>query len=203
MIIAVILAGGVSKRFSINKLFYPLKGKPLIRHVIDNIKSCRYVLKTVIVSSPFNEFLFEDLDTDIVIDNMCIGPLGGIYLALKLFGKVIIFGGDMPNICCGFIEKMIHMCIDDIYACIPTWSSGYMEPLSAIYTYKLIPILEYGIAIGEYSIQRLIKKLNFKVQLVDIEKHLSDFLYVFNNINTVEDIHKLVGYEHTALRNNI
>lgn len=194
MVIVAVLAGGISTRFFVNKLFYPLKRKPLILYVIDKLRFCKYVVKTIVVASPFNVSLFNELDIDTVVDNMCIGPLGGIYTVLRLFKEVFIVGGDMPNIRCSFIERMISLCKDITYACIPIQSNGYMEPLAAIYRDKLLPIIEYGISIGEYSFQRLIKKLDIIIQVVDIEKKLSDLRDVFVNINRLDDIHRLESF---------
>lgn len=192
MIVTAILVGGTSTRFSINKLLYPLWGKPLTKHIIDNLSPCKSILKIVLVASPHNVSMFEGLGVDVITDNLCIGPMGGIYTSLRLFNRVFVVGGDMPNVSCGYIEKMLNLCLDNTYACIPTWSSGYMEPLAAIYTQRLLPVLEHSISIGEYSIQRLIKGLKIDVQKINIEKDLKNFTHVFNNINSWNDIHRLM-----------
>lgn len=191
LIIAAILAGGTSKRFSPNKLVYPLGGKPLVQHVFDNLRYCRKIIKTVAIASPYTAPLIEDLGVDTIIDNVCLGPMGAVYTALKMFREVLVVGGDMPSMCCDFIEKLTEVCRGYRYACIPRWRHGFMEPLAALYRYDILPYLEHGLQIGIYSIQRLIKTVSIEVEVVDIEENLSEFLAVFNNVNSLEDIAKL------------
>ncbi len=42
MVNAVIMASGYSTRMGKNKLMLPFKGKPIIEHVIDAIKECKF-----------------------------------------------------------------------------------------------------------------------------------------------------------------
>ena len=188
MIVAGVLVGGVSARFGVNKLLYPLKGKPLILHVLDRLSLCKAISKAVLVGCTQTLNLYSWIGVDAIADNLCIGPLGAVYSALKIISEVLIVGGDMPGITCGYVEDLIRLCRGYRYACIPAWSSGYMEPLAAIYNKEVLPALEYGIAVGEHSIQKLIKLVRVPVKLIDIEKHLAKHTNAFLNINTLKDI---------------
>ncbi|MEM4506433.1 MAG: molybdenum cofactor guanylyltransferase [Ignisphaera sp.] len=193
MISVAVLAGGSSTRFFVNKLFYPFKGRPLVMYIIERLGLCRNVMKVIAIASPYNVHNLVDLGVETVVDNLCIGPIGGIYIATKMFNRVLVIGGDMPNISCSYIEKIDELCVKDAYACIPTWGGVYMEPLAAIYTNKITNIIEYGIASTEYSIQRLLRKLKVDVQFIHIDTELSEYREVFRSINTLEDVEEIMG----------
>ncbi|MEM1645727.1 MAG: molybdenum cofactor guanylyltransferase [Ignisphaera sp.] len=193
MIAVAILAGGSSTRFTLNKLLYPIKGKPLIQYVVDKIEKCKYVTKTVLVVTPLALQTFSNINLDVVIDFLSIGPLGGIYIVLKLFNEVMVVGGDMPFVNCEFINTMLNLCREYRYACLPIWrETGFMEPLAGVYSKDFISVLEKAITINEYSIQKLIRKFNLKVKTIDIEEHLRGFTDIFVSINKFEDINKFM-----------
>lgn len=191
MIFLAILAGGSSTRFLINKLFYFYKGKPLIMHIIDKLKLCKNI-KIIAIASPFTIQNLVELGVNTIIDNLCIGPMGGIYIAVKTFEKVLVIGGDMPNIDCDYVEKIDEICEENFYACIPVWRNGYIEPLAAIYTNKIIDILEYGIIHKEYSIQKLLKKFKLNIKYIDIDTQLDMYKYVFKNINEISELKEIL-----------
>jgi len=193
LIFAAILAGGSSIRFLTNKLLYQVRGKPLIRYTYDRLATCRSLIKPVVVASPSMATPLNDMGFEVIIDNMCLGPLSGIYTALRFASEVFVVGGDMPNIDCCFIDEMIKACSEYDYACFPTWKTGHMEPLAALYKQELLPLLDYAIAVGELSIQRLVKRLGVDVKKISIDKHLSRWARVFANINTLEDIWLLLN----------
>ncbi|MEM1561243.1 MAG: NTP transferase domain-containing protein, partial [Ignisphaera sp.] len=100
MVVVVILAGGMSTRFLAgDKLLYPIKGKPMIKYVIDSISRCKHITKVVAISSQSNiNSVNEYVET--LQDPFQIGPLGAVYIALKTFSEALIIGGDMPYIDC-------------------------------------------------------------------------------------------------------
>ena len=68
MIIALVMAGGKGLRLKseIEKPLYPLKDKPLMSYVLDNINESKLIEKTVVAVSPnapnTKEFLINELD---------------------------------------------------------------------------------------------------------------------------------------------
>lgn len=192
MIIAI-LVGGTSTRFHINKLTYPVRGRPLINYIVENVRRCRSAVKVVLVATPQTFNQYRDIDVDVVIDFLAIGPMGGIYAVLKMFGEVMVLAGDMPFINCRYVEKMVELCKGYRYACLPMWiETGFLEPLAGIYSKEILPIIEQGLVLGELSIQRLIKKLNLGIKAIPIEIFLRDFVNMFMNINRFEDIEEVV-----------
>jgi len=189
LITAAILAGGSSTRFTFNKLLYPIKGKPLLQHVVDKIRKCKSITKAVLVVTPLHSGTFSDIDVEMVIDFLGIGPIGGIYTALKMFREVIVVGGDMPFINCEFIDTILSFCREYEYACLPIWrKTGFLEPLAGVYSKDFISLLEQAISINELSIQRVIKRFNLNIKIVSIEDQMNEISNVFININRFEDI---------------
>ena len=69
MIHIIYMAAGNSRRFGSNKLFYELDGKPMYRHLLDNlieIKDRYNKLKNIGTNEPLDS---DEMDADTVIDN--------------------------------------------------------------------------------------------------------------------------------------
>jgi molybdopterin-guanine dinucleotide biosynthesis protein A len=192
-LIVTILAGGPSTRFHINKLVYPIKGKPLINHTVEKVKKCKSVLKVFLIATPLTVNRYQGIEAEVILDPLGVGPIGGIYTTLKMFKEAMILAGDMPLINCGYIETMINLCKGYRYACLPIWrKTGFLEPLAGIYSKDILPIIEHGLAVGELSIQRLIKKFNLDIKTIPIEVDLNIFIDMFKNINKLEDIYEII-----------
>lgn len=82
---AVILAGGSSSRFPVNKLFYPLNGKPLIYHTYYKVTLFFNEVDVFFIASEENLAELEDMGFHrVLIDNIPLGPISGIYCARKI-----------------------------------------------------------------------------------------------------------------------
>ena len=68
--IGAVLAGGYSKRTLIDKLFYPLNGKPLILYPVEQLRKVRDVVKVVAIASYRSANHLNDLGIDTVIDTL-------------------------------------------------------------------------------------------------------------------------------------
>ncbi|MFM8491115.1 MAG: molybdenum cofactor guanylyltransferase, partial [Candidatus Methylopumilus sp.] len=83
-IAVVILAGGQSKRMQVqNKATVLFKGKPLIEHVIDRMKS---QAKHIFINTHQNQNDFDAFHLPLIDDALTIqeGPLLGIFTSLQL-----------------------------------------------------------------------------------------------------------------------
>ncbi|MCS7111074.1 MAG: molybdenum cofactor guanylyltransferase [Ignisphaera sp.] len=189
MIVVAILAGGMSSRFLAgDKLLYPVRGKPLIRYVVDSLMMCRYVSKVIAISSQSNiNSINEHVET--VQDPFQIGPLGALYLALRMFSEVFVVGGDMPFINCACLYTILEKCGFDgtISACMPQ-CNDYLEPLLSLYRRSMIGIIEYGIANRILSLQKLIKIFRVSIKTINI-CNSSELKTCLTNVNSVEDVH--------------
>ncbi|MEM2261413.1 MAG: molybdenum cofactor guanylyltransferase [Ignisphaera sp.] len=188
MVVVVILAGGMSTRFLAgDKLLYPIKGKPMIKYVIDSISRCKHITKVVAISSQSNiNSINEYVET--LQDPFQIGPLGAVYIALKTFSEALIIGGDMPYIDCTCLDIILEHCKNsrNIFACMPQYDD-YLEPLLSLYRRSMLDAIEYGIANGILSLQKLIKVLKIPIKTISIY-NLHILKKCLTNVNSIDDI---------------
>lgn len=189
MVVVAILAGGTSTRFLAgDKLLYPVMGKPLIRYIIDSMMGCKYVTKVIAISSLTNiNSINEYIET--LQDPLQIGPLGAIYLALKMFNEVFIVGGDMPYANCTCLRIILEHCEaeEPLPACIPQ-CNGYLEPLLSLYRRSILDAIEYGIAKGILSMQKLIEILKIPIKTINI-CNLNELRKCIINVNSIDDVY--------------
>jgi len=191
---AIILAGGLSGRFGRDKGLLQLANKPLVRHVLDAVKSV-VDEETVIVSSKSqaeNYAKVVGLNIRVIIDVDGVqSPLVGALTGFKeTHGRyALLLPCDTPLVSKDVISLLFELCINR-NAVIPRWPNGYIEPLQAVYCTK--PALEAAKnALGE-------KKLNM-LSMVDrlrgvryvstlVLQQLDPKLSTFFNINTCLDL---------------
>lgn len=75
---------GKSRRFGEDKLLFEINGKPLILHTIDRLEKCNLIKRVVIVASSHNEKVMREFGYEVIVDELEIGPISGLYSALSL-----------------------------------------------------------------------------------------------------------------------
>jgi len=179
----VILAGGKSKRIGKDKAFLTLKGKFFITYCIEKLKEI--FEDVIIISDEIDKFSLLGIRVfpDIIKD---IGPLGGIYTALKSIEKdyAFILPCDMPLFPIQAVKEIIrHASKDKI---VIGFSKKEIYPLFGIYPKKFKNDLENYILNGGKKVIEFIE--SFKgVKKVDLSK----FKEYLINVNTPSD-YKLI-----------
>ncbi|WP_324736717.1 molybdenum cofactor guanylyltransferase MobA [Thermococcus sp. SY098] len=190
--IAAVLAGGKSRRFGENKLLYKVDGKPIVMHTIERLLKAENIDDVVIVTCQEKKEDFEALRFRVLIDDLLVGPIGGIFVALKEVGDAFIAAGDLPLINPKFVDYIVERFYKSkSLACIPMWANGYIEPLHAVYSKDLLPILKEQIEKGEYMIRKAIEKAD--PCYITIDYLPEEFKESFFNINTKHDLKRLLG----------
>ncbi|AEC52570.1 molybdopterin-guanine dinucleotide biosynthesis protein A [Pyrococcus sp. NA2] len=184
--LGVVLAGGKSRRFGIDKLLYKVNGKPLILHTIERLEMSREINEIVIVAAPWNKETMKSFGYEVVVDDLLLGPISGVYTALSL-GDSFIVGGDMPSLIPEFIDYIIKEFNNyGKIVCVPRWENGYLEPLHAAYSKKFREILEERIKRGLYKLGDAIIVSNpcyIRIEDIPVEWRVSFF-----NVNRKEDL---------------
>jgi len=188
-LMGVVLAGGASRRMGINKLMYPVRGKPIVLRVVDTLHRVRRLCGVVVVSSARTASIFADLGVEVIVDNLLLGPISGLYIALRRFGRVFLVAGDMPFVTRRAVERLIDLCSEDYDACVPSWRCGHLEPLFSIYGSSALPLIEKLISRGMLSLHALLARV--RTSKIPIEKLAKDPEKTFFNVNTIEDLQKL------------
>ncbi|ADT85178.1 molybdenum cofactor guanylyltransferase MobA [Thermococcus barophilus] len=189
--IAAVLAGGKSRRFGDDKLLYKVDGKPIVMHTIERLLKAENIDDVVIVTCQEKKEDFEALGFRVLIDDLLVGPIGGIFVALKEVGDAFIAAGDLPLINPKFVDYIVERFYESkSLACIPMWANGYIEPLHAVYSKDFLPILKEQIKKGEYMIRKAVERVDPCYILID--DFPEEFKESFFNINTKHDLKRLL-----------
>ncbi|WP_297418831.1 molybdenum cofactor guanylyltransferase MobA [Thermococcus sp.] len=189
--IGAVLAGGRGKRFGGDKLLFKISGKPLIIHTIERLEGAGSIDEVVIVASPENVGKLRPLGYEVIVDELLIGPIGGIYTALSL-GDAFVVAGDMPLLVPGFIDFIVERFrLVRKPACVPRWSNGYLEPLHAAYSRRFRSLLEEKIKTEQYAINRAVRDSDAcYIEIEDFPESWKESLF---NVNTREDLRRIKG----------
>lgn len=194
---ALILAGGKASRMGFQeKALMDIKGKPLISFVIGSLEK---VVDNIIISVR-DELQGELMESRLPGYRLAYdtyrskGPLAGILSGLSACRDEYCFiaACDMPFIN-GDTVKMLFKKCEHYDAAIPRHDDGFLEPLHAVYRCEPM-INETKIAIdnGETIILAPVFKLNINYVDMDEIKKKDPKLRTFMNINTPEDIQKIL-----------
>jgi molybdopterin-guanine dinucleotide biosynthesis protein A len=184
---ALILAGGKSKRMNgNNKAFLKFQNKSFIESIADKLTGFNNIYISVDDKEKYKHLSFnliEDMYKD-------IGPIGGIYSALKSIEEKYIFvtACDMPKINREFIDFVCDSLTEDIECIVTQDINGRIYPLGGIYSKALLGEIEHMIKEKDYKLLNLIKRANTKII------SLSEYNFnenILDNINDINDYTKL------------
>ena len=179
----VILAGGRSSRMKFNKAFAEIGGRPVINIIID--KFSRLFDETIIISN--EPQLYEQLGLDIYPDVYPrMGPVSGIHSGLyhAHYDAAFVSGCDVPFINMELVEYMINN-LGDYDSVVPEIDS-YLQPLSAVYSRKCLPVLTACLENNKVKLIRIFEELNAKVlPRYELEK-FGIVEEIFLNVNDIE-----------------
>ncbi len=184
----VILAGGKAKRYGTNKALAELGGVPLIERVIEKLSAVFSRIHIITNTPQTYAHLKLPMHQDLIKG---LGPLGGIYTALKAIEEERGFfvACDMPFLNPDLIRYMVQKAPGHDVV-IPRIGQ-YIEPLHAIYSKVCLPHIERIIGRDEVRIVKFFHEV--KVLYVEEEevRQFDPGLDCFMNVNTPEDLRRL------------
>jgi molybdopterin-guanine dinucleotide biosynthesis protein A len=196
---AIVLAGGFSSRFGMDKGVLELAGKPLIRHVVDAVAG---LVDEVVVVTNSEERIARYAEVmgggvRFVVDvcearSPLIGALSGFGAARGDYSLLLPF--DTPFVSGEVVSLLFELC-EGRAAVIPRWPNGYIEPLHAVYqTRRALVAAEGAVAAGGLRVRALIERLR-GVRYVStlVVQQLDPELLTFFNVNTPADLDKAVA----------
>lgn len=200
--VAIILAGGFSKRFGENKALVEVKGKPMIMYVIEACIGLALEIMTVVndrvrydaLSNVLPSFVKLVIDDKVQFPNVR-SPIVGLATGLKNTegDYAVALSCDAPLVNPLVIKYLFHEC-EGRDAAIPIWPNGNIEPLQAVYRAEsALKATEETIKSGERDFRSMIKRLR-EVLFVPT-RALQKFdpgLNTFLNVNSPEDLAKIV-----------
>ncbi|PKM77043.1 MAG: molybdenum cofactor guanylyltransferase [Firmicutes bacterium HGW-Firmicutes-15] len=179
----VILAGGKSSRMKFNKAFAEIDGRLVINIIID--KFAGLFEETIIISNEPELYcgLGPVVYTDIYPR---MGPVSGIHSGLyhARHDQSFILGCDVPFMNMELVEYMFSQ-LGDYDSVVPEIDT-YLQPLSAVYSKKCLPVLTNCLENNKVKLIRIFEELN---SLVLNRNELEKFGLVeelFLNVNDLE-----------------
>ena len=179
----VILAGGRSSRMKFNKAFAEIGGRPVIHIIID--KFSKLFDETIIISN--EPQFYEQLGLDIYPDVYPrMGPVSGIHSGLyhARYDTAFISGCDVPFINMELVEYMVNN-LGDYDSVVPEIDS-YLQPLSAVYSRKCLPVLTACLENNKVKLIRIFEELNAKVLPRHELEKFGIVEEIFLNVNDIE-----------------
>ena len=176
--IAVILAGGESRRFGSNKAFAKIGDETFLEKIAATAGSLGFEI-FLSVSDPeiYKHFSFKMLP-DILPKE---GPLQALYSALSQLHvpRVLLLPCDMPLTTSKIIEEMWHKSSRSDICLLQT------SPLPGVYSRKTLPFIKKLLDLGKRDLQSLLEgPFCIKKIYSDFDSHI--------NINTRADFFKML-----------
>lgn len=180
-----ILAGGKSTRMGQNKALLEFNNRRFIDRIADELSGFS---ETVISAAAKGDY--EDLGLPVVYDeHQEIGPIEGIYQILRAASQEYVFicAADMPFIKKELVSYMAEFISSD-YDCFCLMDEEHVHPLCAIYSKRMLGVIEELIARGQYRLVNILNKVRtkyIKLEYTRFEKKL------VKNINTKDEYRRL------------
>lgn len=181
-----ILAGGRSERMGTDKALLRLGSRTIVETIAAELRGFSEVL-----ISAAQRGRYEFLGLPVVCDeNRDIGPIEGLRRLLTAAREdhVFVCAADMPFIRREVVEYIARHIRADC-DCYVITLGGRAEPLCAVYSKSVLPVIEAMIREGCYRLRELYRRCS--VQYIPLETSGLDPCVV-RNMNTPEDYRQLV-----------
>lgn len=180
----VILAGGKSSRMGRNKALLTYNGRPLIESIY--LTMAELFGQVAIVTNTPEEYDFlpclkiPDIHTG-------MGSIAGIHAGLLWSPeeRIFVVGCDMPFLEKELVRRLAALSLDE-NGVVPCSPAG-LEPLHAIYSKRILPLLEKALASDRKRIIDLLELIEAKVIPAEEIAAISPGFRPFINLNTPED----------------
>lgn len=187
--VAIVLAGGKSKRLGRDKAALPVAGEPLLARVVGLARAfCPVVAVVGRDPSPLVHEVPWFLDA-----LPGLGPMGGIITALERFAEpCLVLSCDLPQLDAGTLHALVAAWLEKpTHAVITTFQqieTGFVESLVAIYEPEAAPVLRQANDEGCRKLSRAIPAALRHVILYSTADSRPFF-----NVNTPEDLARMQG----------
>ena len=193
---AIILAGGVSKRFGQDKGLVRLDEKPLIVHLLDKIAGI-IDEAFVVVNSETQKTKFAEVirkKARVVIDKTnirtpLVGALAGFEAVQAEYALLLTCDTHFLS------QKVLGFLLDactNKAATIPRWPNSNIEPLQAAYNVEAAsPAAKTVVEEGKLDMRSMIEKMrNIRYVSTIVLQQFDPTLKTFFNVNTPSDLRK-------------
>lgn len=189
-IAAAILAGGLSSRMAVSKAGLDIGGRSMLDRELEVLS--RVFGEVLVVCK--DTALLRETDARMIADAPefagRVGPMTGIYSALKACGGMSVFvtGCDMPFIRPDLLRFMASLAVGE-RAVVPV-VGGLFEPLFAIYPPGALQVARGLLESGEMKLSRLIGGLDVIEVREEELRRFDPELTSFTNVNTPAELER-------------
>ena len=179
-----ILAGGKSSRMGKNKALLEFESKTFIERMIGSFEG----RKIIVSAASADEYDIPGVKT-VTDENEDIGPIEGIRQILLNSDSdyVFICACDMPFVNSEIADYMAEFISSD-YDCYVLTDEKRIHPLLAIYSKRILPVIERLIRNKEYKLRGILD--NVRTKYISLEHTVFD-RKIIRNINTKDEYKEL------------
>lgn len=191
---AIVVAGGISKRFGQDKGLVRLGEKPLVLHVLDKLAGVANEVFVAVNSERQKGKFVKAIKQKacIIVDRTHVQtPLAG---ALAGFENVknkytLLLACDTPFLSPEILKFLLDVCVNKT-AAIPRWPNSNIEPLQATYHAKAAAqAAKTALEEGKLDMRSMIANMqNIRYISTKVLQQLDPKLITFFNINTPNDL---------------
>ena len=177
-----ILAGGESTRMGEDKALIRIGNE----RIIDRLTSELSPFHKILISAA-KHGIYDDLGYPVVYDEHArTGPIEGIRRVLQEADTEYVFvcAADMPNIKKELVSYLAGYISSD-YDCYVIADEDHIQPLCAIYSKAVLPVIEKLMEEGRYRLREILKRV--RTRYISLEYTCFDSDTV-RNINTRQDL---------------
>ena len=196
-ILAVILAGGKSKRFGEDKNLAKLGSKSLLEHVIERVREKFQQILIISNKNPkIKKMDYIDIIPDCIEGNL--GPLVGVLSAMKWVKEkkknykwVATFPSDTPFFDNSIVEKYFEEIKNNQSRLYFIKSNEKRHNIFGLWSTKLIDTLEKDLVDNNYrKVERWADKIGVKI--INIKNDKFDSFFNINTKTDLEEANKLL-----------
>ena len=176
-----ILAGGKSSRMGQNKALMEFQNETMIGRILRQFSDCSEVLV-----SASQRGLYEADGLRVVYDEAdSIGPIEGIRQLIRHAGEEYVFicAADMPFVNREIADYLAEFVSSD-YDCYVVTDEDHVHPLCAIYSKRVLPVIEELIRAKKYRLIEIFDRVRTKYVSL---KHTDFDRRVVRNVNTKDE----------------
>ncbi len=176
-----ILAGGKSSRMGKNKALLKFENSTVIERTIKELRVYPEILISAAVRGEYERF-----GLPVVYDeNSDTGPIEGIRRVLTEAENEYVFicAADMPFVKKELVDFIAQFICSD-YDCYVITDEEHMQPLCAVYSKAVLPVIDSLIAQGKYRLREIFRACPTKYIPLEYSRFEKK---VVKNINTKEE----------------
>ncbi len=180
-----VLAGGRSSRMGTDKAFVQVRGRPMIEHVLDAVRSLGSEIFLVTNRPDGYRYLGLRMVGDILPDR---GSLGGLYTAAAMTTRpyVLTVACDMPFLSTDLLGYMISL-VPGFDAVVPR-IGGIPEPLHSIYGKACLAPMRARLDAGRLKIAGFYEDVSVRyLDEAEVDRYDPQH-QSFRNLNTLEEV---------------